>query len=150
MGKWGESEEEDSGELGDDGAAGGAGRSKYCVWLRFPDGVMDHEWGPGEVPRGIHAPADHTINPSSTPGLQPIVFDADIRIAATITARPADYAIKCIEAHKYIPLYGGWGCRRRSNSFFFILSFLSHKKCSEIYPLCDGDGILPPGSPVGV
>ena len=44
----------------------------------------------------------------------------------------------------------GWGCRRKSNSFFFISSFLSCKKCSEIYPLHDSNGILSPGSPMGV
>ena len=37
----------------------------------------------------------------------------------------------------------GWKCRRRPNSFFFVSSFLSCEKCSKIYPLCDGDGVLP-------
>ena len=43
MGKWREPGGEESGELGGDGAAGSAGRSKYCVWVRSPNGVTDHE-----------------------------------------------------------------------------------------------------------
>ena len=47
-GKWGESEGEDSRELEGDGVVGGAGRSKYCIWVRSPGGVTDCEWGPLE------------------------------------------------------------------------------------------------------
>ena len=43
--------------------------------------------------------------PAPAPGLQPIIFDADTHIAATITARPVDYAIKHIKAHKHVPLW---------------------------------------------
>ena len=38
--------DEEFGELGGDGAAGGAGGSKYCIQVRSPDGITDHEWGP--------------------------------------------------------------------------------------------------------
>ncbi|KAG9311340.1 hypothetical protein JVU11DRAFT_8442 [Chiua virens] len=38
-------------------------------------------------------------------GMQPIMFDPDARIATTLTARPADYAIKHIEAHKHVPMW---------------------------------------------
>ena len=31
---------------GGDGVAGGASRSKYCVQVRSPDGVVDCKWGP--------------------------------------------------------------------------------------------------------
>ena len=27
---------------------GGVGGSKYCIWIRSPDGVVDYEWGPLE------------------------------------------------------------------------------------------------------
>ena len=37
--------------------------------------------------------------------MQAITFDLDVRIATTLTARPADYAIKCIEARKHVPLW---------------------------------------------
>ena len=46
MGKWEEPEGEESGELGGDGAAGNASRSKYCIQVRSPDGVVDRKWGP--------------------------------------------------------------------------------------------------------
>ena len=48
MGEWDESGGKESGELGGDGAVGGAGRSKYCIWIGSPNGVMDHEQGPFE------------------------------------------------------------------------------------------------------
>ena len=47
----GEQEEpggEESGELGGDGVAGDAGRSKYCVQVRSSNGVVDYEWRPLE------------------------------------------------------------------------------------------------------
>ena len=31
-------------ELGGEGVIDGAGRSKYCVCVRSPEGVVDHEW----------------------------------------------------------------------------------------------------------
>ena len=37
--------------------------------------------------------------------MQAIMFDPDVRITTTLTTRPANYAIKCIEAHKHIPLW---------------------------------------------
>ena len=45
MGKWGRPGDEEFGKLGGDGAAGGAGGSKYCIQVRSPNGVTDHEWG---------------------------------------------------------------------------------------------------------
>ena len=48
MGEWDESGGKESGELGGDGAVGGAGRSKYCIWIGSPNGVIDHEQGPFE------------------------------------------------------------------------------------------------------
>ena len=38
-------------------------------------------------------------------GLQPIAFDPDTCIATILAARPVDYAIKRIEAHKHVPLW---------------------------------------------
>ena len=35
---------EELGELSSKGAAGGANRSKYCIWVRSPKGVADHKW----------------------------------------------------------------------------------------------------------
>ena len=46
MGNQGGPGDEEFGELGGDGAAGGAGGSKYCIQVRSPDGVTDCEWGP--------------------------------------------------------------------------------------------------------
>ena len=37
--------------------------------------------------------------------MQPVVFNPDTCITTTLTARPADYAIKHIEAHKHAPLW---------------------------------------------
>ena len=48
MGKWGKPRDEESGELGGEGAAGGADGSMYCVQIRSPDGVADCKWGPLE------------------------------------------------------------------------------------------------------
>ena len=48
MGKLGKPRDEESGELGGDGMAGGANGSKYCVQVRSPNGVADHEWEPLE------------------------------------------------------------------------------------------------------
>ena len=31
-------------ELSDEGAVGGAGRSKSCVWVRSPKRITDCEW----------------------------------------------------------------------------------------------------------
>ena len=33
------------------------------------------------------------------------MFDPDVCITTTLTVRPADYAIRCIEAHKHVPLW---------------------------------------------
>ena len=48
IGEWEESGGEESGELGGDGIAGGAGRSKCCIWVRSPNGIMDHKQEPLE------------------------------------------------------------------------------------------------------
>ena len=48
MGEWGEPWGEESGKLGVNEVADGAGRLKYCVWIRSPNGVTDCEWGPLE------------------------------------------------------------------------------------------------------
>ena len=40
----GRPESEELEELSGEGAAGGAGRSKYCIWVRSSEGVTDHEW----------------------------------------------------------------------------------------------------------
>ena len=48
MEDWGEPGGEKSGELGGDGVAGRASRSKYCVWVESPNGVADHKWEPLE------------------------------------------------------------------------------------------------------
>ena len=48
MGEWRKSGDEESGELGGDGAAGGASGSKYCVQVRSSNGVADREWRPFE------------------------------------------------------------------------------------------------------
>ena len=48
MGEWGKLGGEESGELGGDGVADNVGRLKYCVRVRSPNGVTDHEWGPLE------------------------------------------------------------------------------------------------------
>ena len=47
MGK-GKSESEGSGKLGGKEAAGGTGRSKYYIWVRFPNRIVDHKWCPLE------------------------------------------------------------------------------------------------------
>ena len=47
------------------------------------------------TPRNLPPPA----------GLQPITFNPDACIATTLAARPADYAIKRIEARKHVPLW---------------------------------------------
>ena len=39
---------EESGELGGDWMAGGTGRSKYCIQVRSPNGVVDCKWRPLE------------------------------------------------------------------------------------------------------
>ena len=71
----------------------------------------------GEAPperpgRGAHQQPDrdapqepHPAQPPPPAGLQPIAFDPDARIATTLAARPADYAIKRIEARKHVPLW---------------------------------------------
>ena len=48
MGKWGRPGDEEFGELGGDGAADDASGSKYCIWVRSPNGVANHKWGPLE------------------------------------------------------------------------------------------------------
>ena len=48
MEKQGKLGDEESRELGDGRAAGGAGGSKYCVQVGSPDGATDRKWGPLE------------------------------------------------------------------------------------------------------
>ena len=48
MGEWEKPGDEESGKLEGNGVAGSASRSKYCVWVRSPNGIMDCEWGPLE------------------------------------------------------------------------------------------------------
>ena len=48
IGGWREPGGEESGELGGDGAAGSASRSKYCIQVRSSNGVADCEWRPLE------------------------------------------------------------------------------------------------------
>ena len=48
MGEWDNPGGEESGELGGDGMAGGAGRSKYCIQVGSPNGVTNHKWRPLE------------------------------------------------------------------------------------------------------
>ena len=50
-------------------------------------------------------PRNPTLRNPPPVGLQPIAFDPDARIATTLATRPADYAIKRIEACKHIPLW---------------------------------------------
>ena len=45
MEEWGRPGDEESGELGGDGAAVGTSGLKYCIQVRSPNGVTDHEWG---------------------------------------------------------------------------------------------------------
>ena len=35
---------EELGELGGEAPAGDVGRSKDCVWIRSPEGVVDYKW----------------------------------------------------------------------------------------------------------
>lgn len=51
------------------------------------------------------ARGENQDQPAQPAGLQTITFDPDARIATTLTARPADYAIKRIEARKHVPLW---------------------------------------------
>ena len=39
----GKSKIEELGELGGEGVAGDASRSKYCIWVKSPKGVVDCE-----------------------------------------------------------------------------------------------------------
>ena len=48
MGEQGKPGDEESGELKDGRVAGSASRSKYCVWVRSPNGVADCKWEPLE------------------------------------------------------------------------------------------------------
>lgn len=59
----------------------------------------------GEAPRGNRGQAGQPVDQPQPPGMQAITFDPDVRIATTLTARPADYAIKRIEARKHVPLW---------------------------------------------
>ena len=58
-----------------------------------------------EPPRGNQGQAGWAAEAALPPGAQPITFDLDARIATTLTARPADYAIKRLEARKHVPLW---------------------------------------------
>ena len=58
-----------------------------------------------EPPRGNQGQAGRVAEAALPPGAQPITFDPDVHIATTLTARPADYAIKCLEARKHVPLW---------------------------------------------
>jgi hypothetical protein len=58
-----------------------------------------------EPPRGNQARAGRPAEAALPPGAQPIMFDPDRHIATTLTARPADYAIKRLEARKHVPLW---------------------------------------------
>ncbi|KAG9314453.1 hypothetical protein JVU11DRAFT_5250 [Chiua virens] len=57
-----------------------------------------------EPPMGNQAQEVQPADPVPA-GAQPIMFDPDARIATTLTARPADYAIKRIEARKHVPMW---------------------------------------------
>ena len=59
----------------------------------------------GEAPRGNRGQAGQPVDLPQPPGMQAIMFDPDVCIATTLTARPADYAIKRIEACKHVPLW---------------------------------------------
>ena len=52
MGEWGRPGDKEFRELGGDGVAGGASRSKYCIQIKSPDGVTDCKWGPLEEVAG--------------------------------------------------------------------------------------------------
>ncbi|KAG6370948.1 hypothetical protein JVT61DRAFT_10837 [Boletus reticuloceps] len=71
---------------------------------RRPDGNAPppHEEDP---PRGDQGPGGQPADPAQPAGSQTITFDPDARIATTLTARPADYAIKRIEVRKHVPLW---------------------------------------------
>ncbi|KAF8128127.1 hypothetical protein EV363DRAFT_1510177 [Boletus edulis] len=70
--------------------------------LEANDGELRRD---GVARRGNPAQAAQPADPAPAAGLQPITFDPDVRIATTLTARPADYAIKRIEARKHVPLW---------------------------------------------
>ncbi|KAN0084278.1 hypothetical protein V8E55_007782 [Tylopilus felleus] len=69
---------------------------------RIRDGPRLHE---GDAPRGNHGQLGQLADPVQPAGLQTIMFDPDTRIATTLTTRPADYAIKRVEARKHVPLW---------------------------------------------
>ena len=58
-----------------------------------------------DPPRENHGQAGQPADAAQPAGMQTITFDPDARIATTLTARPADYAIKRIEARKHVPLW---------------------------------------------
>ena len=58
-----------------------------------------------DVPRGGQAHAAQPPDPAPPAAVQPIEFDPDAHITTTLSARPADYAIKQIEAHKHVPMW---------------------------------------------
>ena len=59
----------------------------------------------GDAPRGNRGQAGHLADQAQPAGLQAITFDPDACIATTLMARPANYAIKHIEARKHVPLW---------------------------------------------
>ena len=69
-----------------------------------PDGDIPptHE---GDAPRGDRGQAGHPADQAQPAGLQAIMFDPDAHIATTLTARPANYTIKHIEACKHVLLW---------------------------------------------
>ena len=58
-----------------------------------------------DPPRGNHGQAGQPVDATQPAGMQTITFDPDACIATTLTARPVDYAIKRIEAHKHVLLW---------------------------------------------
>ena len=58
-----------------------------------------------DVPRRGQAHAAQPPDPAPPAAAQPIEFDPDACIATTLSARPADYAIKRIEVHKHVPMW---------------------------------------------
>jgi hypothetical protein len=59
----------------------------------------------GDAPRGDRGQAGQPPDQAQPAGLQAIIFDPDARITTTLAARPADYAIKRVEARKHVPLW---------------------------------------------
>ena len=56
-------------------------------------------------PGGDQAQPGQPSNPVPLANVQPIIFDHNAHVTTTLPVRPADYAIKHIEAHKHILLW---------------------------------------------